>query len=86
MDFEKYANFGFLAVIGVGLLLIVYGTVVKNNWGINLRRVVCPDCGTEMGRMRMPKSGKQAMWGGYTCPQCQCEMDKWGRRASTENV
>jgi predicted RNA-binding Zn-ribbon protein involved in translation (DUF1610 family) len=84
-DIEKYANIAFLAAFGLWLVLIVYGTIVKNNWGINFHRVACPDCGVEMSRVRMPNSGKQAMWGGYTCPNCQCEMDKWGRRIAAEN-
>ncbi|KAA0087057.1 hypothetical protein CIW52_04135 [Mycolicibacterium sp. P9-64] len=83
---ERHANTAFIVAFGLGVLLIVYGTIVKNNWGINLRRVACPGCGAEMGRVRMPNSGRQAMWGGYTCPTCQCEMDKWGRRTTTENA
>ena len=85
MDIDGYANLAFLAVFGVGLMLIVYGTIAKNKWGINLRRVACPNCGTAMGLVRMPKSGQQALWGGHTCPTCQCEMDKWGRRVAAEN-
>lgn len=86
VELERHANTAFILAFGLGVLLIVYGTIVKNNWGINLRRVACPGCGAEMGRVRMPNSGKQAMWGGYTCPTCQCEMDKWGRRTTTENA
>jgi hypothetical protein len=86
MDIDKYASIAFLAVFGAALLLIVYGTVVKNKWGINLRRVSCPTCGTQMGQLRMPKSGKQAIWGGWTCPNCQSEVDKWGRPTTTENA
>jgi hypothetical protein len=80
MDIEKYADIAFLAVVALGVVLIVYGTVVKNKWGINLRRVSSPNCGTEIGRVRMPNSGRQAMWGGHICPNCLCETDKWGRR------
>jgi hypothetical protein len=85
MDIEKYATLAFVVVFGVGLVLTVYGTIVKNNWGINLRRVACPNCGTEVGRLRVPSTGKQAMWGGHTCPNCRCEMDKWGRRTAPES-
>jgi hypothetical protein len=86
MDIDKYANIAFLVIFGGAMVLIVYGTLVKNKWGINLRRVSCPNCGTAMGQLRMPKSGQQAMWGGHTCPNCQCEMDKWGRRTTPENT
>lgn len=82
MEFEKYADIAFIVVFGIGLLLIGYGTVAKTKWGINLRRVSCPDCGMAARPVRMPKSSCQAMWGGYTCPHCRCEMDKWGRRSA----
>jgi len=61
-------------------ILVVYGTIARNRWGINFRRVTCPNCGAEMPRVRAPASGSQAMWGGATCPKCGCEMDKWGRK------
>ena len=48
----------------------------KGRWGINLERENCPDCGEPMPRIRRPRSIKQALWGGGTCPQCGCEMDK----------
>jgi hypothetical protein len=96
MDIDKYAliasvvenlaNTAFLAAFGLWMLLIAYGTIVKNKWGINFYGVVCPDCGVEMSRVRMPNSFKQVIWGGHTCPNCQCEMDKWGRRTTTENA
>lgn len=80
MDVGMYLALGFLVLLVVAVVLVVHGTVVKNRWGVNLSRVECPNCGTEMSRMRMPASGNQALWGGYTCPRCKCEMDKWGRR------
>src|SRR4051812_7482887 len=83
LGLENHANTALLAAFGVWMLLIVYGTIVKNKWGINLYGVVCPDCGVEMSRVRMPNSAKQVLWGGHTCPNCQCEMDKWGRRDCT---
>jgi hypothetical protein len=79
MGVETYFGFAFLVGLAIGLLLVIHGTIVKNRWGVNLRRVQCPDCGTVMGRVRMPTSGEQAMWGGYTCLACKCEIDKWGR-------
>jgi len=27
----------------------------------------------------MPKTLEQALWGGNTCANCGCVMDKWGR-------
>lgn len=82
MGTETYIAFAFLVGLAIGLVLVIHGTIVKNRWGVNLRRVECPDCRTVMGRVRVPTSGEQAMWGGYTCPTCKCELDKWGRRIS----
>jgi hypothetical protein len=72
-----------LAFLGVGLLLVIYGTAAKNRWGINLATVSCPNCNALLtGTHRQEKrSLKQAMWGGYTCPVCVAQIDKWGRQA-----
>jgi hypothetical protein len=82
---EHYADLAFLVGLGIGLLLVGYGTVAKTRWGINVRRVSCPNCGAEFGRVRVPNSGRQAVWGGYTCHRCRCEADKWGRRVATDD-
>jgi len=28
--------------------------------------------------VRRPASFSQAVWGGWTCSKCGCEIDKWG--------
>ncbi|HTC92825.1 MAG TPA: hypothetical protein VK699_05180 [Terriglobales bacterium] len=58
---------------------VIHGTVTKNQLGINPDPSQCPRCHTAMPSVRVPKSFKQAMWGGGTCPNCGCEVDKWGR-------
>ena len=65
-----------LAVVVGGL---IYGSIRKTGWGINFSRVSCPKCRTRAPFFRKPASGSQAMWGGYTCPNCGTQMDKWGR-------
>lgn len=50
----------------------------KGGWGINLRVPDCPQCGEKLNPARVPRSFKQALWGGWTCPQCGCDLDKWG--------
>jgi hypothetical protein len=50
----------------------------------NLDAVDCPRCGERMPRVRLPTSLHQMMWGGWTCPNCGCEMDKWGKARDTE--
>jgi hypothetical protein len=79
MGVETYLGLGLLIALVVGLVLVIHGTMAKNKWGITLRRVQCPNCATEMARLRIPSSAEQALWGGYTCPSCKCETDKWGR-------
>lgn len=45
---------------------------------LNLARVLCPNCNEPMPTVRAPRSFRQAMLGGWTCPKCGCKMDKWG--------
>jgi hypothetical protein len=71
-----------MAIIGLlvlGAVLVAYGTVAKNRWGINLAPVPCPRCGTVFPGRRQPQSTRQYLWGGGTCAQCGIEVDKWGR-------
>lgn len=51
----------------------------KGRWGINTKPVACPQCEAELPRARKPANLKQAFWGGWTCPDCGCECDKYGR-------
>jgi hypothetical protein len=55
---------------------------VASKWGINLDQVNCPRCGIKQPRRRTPRSLHEAMWGGWTCPQCGTKMDKWGKERS----
>lgn len=64
---------------GLGVLIVLYGTVAKNKWGINLDPVSCPRCKASLPSLREPGSVRQAMWGGWTCPNCGAGVDKWGR-------
>ena len=71
------------ALFCIGLLIpiviLVHGTAAKSKWGVNLTPPQCPRCHTAMPAFRVPKSLKQTLWGGWTCPNCACEIDKWGR-------
>ena len=66
-------------VLLLGILLVAFGTITRNRWGINAKPVNCPACAAPIPRVRQPKSLKQTVWGGGTCEKCGCEMDKWGR-------
>jgi hypothetical protein len=70
------------ALLGAGALLVVYGTVTKNRWGINLGDVSCPRCSTPLQKVRQSRSLRREMWGGWTCSGCGAEVDKWGRELS----
>ncbi len=38
-------------------------------------------CGALRALFRVPRTVSQALWGGFTCPNCHRIYDKWGRRA-----
>ena len=75
------------ALIVFGLLAIVVVDTIrgKGRWGINLRLPNCPECDQKAPAFRNPTSIKQALWGGWTCSNCGCEMDKWGKEVATIN-
>lgn len=50
----------------------------SGRWGINRKRIICARCRSPQPFFRMPASRRQWWWGGCTCKQCGCEMDKWG--------
>lgn len=68
-----------ILIVVAAVVVLVRGTRAKGKMGINLRAVSCPRCGVELSRFRIPRSGRQFIWGGYTCAHCGCEIDKWGR-------
>ena len=74
---------GTLALLGglllVGLILVAFGTVTKNDWGVNLPPVTCPRRNTVAPAVRVPRSRRQRLWGGCTCEGCGIELDKWAR-------
>ena len=39
----------------------------------------CSICGAPVPEIRRPSNWRQALWGGWTCPRCQHEFDRWGR-------
>ena len=72
-----------ILVCGLGLIavaaVLIHGTVTKSKMGININPSQCPRCQTAMPSVRATKSLNQALWGGWSCPNCGCELDKWGR-------
>jgi hypothetical protein len=71
--------------VGVVMLLVTLAAFVvrdtirrKGRWGINLSPTPCMHCGAWAPVVRTPANTQQALWGGWTCPQCGLELDKWG--------
>ena len=52
---------------------------LKGKFGINLESVNCPQCGEEQSKIRKPKGWNEILWGGSTCKNCGCKMDKFGK-------
>ena len=50
-------------------------SIPKKDLVINLKTVTCPKPKT-----KQPKGWKEILWGGYTCNNCSCKMDKYGTK------
>jgi hypothetical protein len=70
------AGCGF-ALLG-GVVLLVVGTIFKTRFGINLGTARCGECRKAAPTVRAPKTLYEVLWGGWTCPRCGCQNDKWG--------
>lgn len=55
----------------------------KGKMGINTNTVYCPRCQAKAPLVRVPKTVRQIMWGGWTCQECKCEFDKYGNEVVT---
>jgi hypothetical protein len=42
----------------------------------------CPQCSQKLPRFRKPKTIHEALFGGWTCPNCGAIVDRSGRRIS----
>ncbi len=68
-------------LIEIALLFIL--TLIKKDskyskLGINLNRIYCPKCNEKQPIARKPANERQALYGGYTCKNCEAEKDKNG--------
>ena len=85
-----------LAVVGVfvlGGMLTLFVLTIRDTirqdgrWGMNfkgLAGVDCPVCDEPMPAVRIPKNLSQMVWGGWTCPECGAEVNKWGREEGSD--
>jgi hypothetical protein len=74
-----FATLALVVFSAIFVAVIIYGTSVRNKWGINVKRVSCPQCKTKLPLWRIPKSLHEGLWGGWTCHVCGTRIDKWGR-------
>lgn len=70
----------FLAGAVIGVMAGVAGGLVVLAIAMLQKPRVCPECGTPAPKFRQPANRRQALWGGWTCPECGCEMDRRGRK------
>ena len=59
------------------------GTLTVILLGLLLPGKKCPACGEKLPRLRAPSNSRQAMWGGWTCPHCGCEVDRKGKKVES---
>ena len=67
----------------VGFYLILKILPKSGKMGINLEEVICPVCNTPLPKIRKPRNLNQVLWGGWSCDNCNCEIDKYGNRKNT---
>jgi len=73
---------GLLAVVAVlAFFGLGYATKMKigknRKMGLNFDQTSCPECSRQLPRIRRPENLRQMLWGGWTCPDCGKEFDKW---------
>jgi hypothetical protein len=69
-------------MIQIGCIAGILGGLVVLLIALLMPRKNCPSCGYKLPRFRKPASGKQAMQGGWTCPNCGSEVDRSGKLVS----
>jgi ribosomal protein L37AE/L43A len=72
--------------IYVGTMIIISTNKREGKWGINTDtdKLVCPKCGKKALENRKPYNLQQLLWGGWTCKNCGCVVDKWGKEIRKE--
>ena len=91
MTTDAVMSFEIILIIAAGAAAVTGVVLIalwprKGRWGINLSNVSCPRCGRAMPRVRRPRNLRQVLWGGWTCPDCGCEMDKYGKEVPADET
>ena len=53
---------------------------IKELFYINTKKVRCPNCRSLQPVIRKPSNKRQKLFGGWKCKECNCEMDKFGKK------
>ena len=75
-------------ILGLIVLVFLAGfiwqqTKAKGRFGLGGFRKNCPRCGAALPMVRTPSSVSEGLWGGWTCPKCGCNVDKYGREITS---
>ena len=54
-------------------------TRTQGRFGMGKLKANCPRCGTPLPMIRKPASRDEKLWGGWTCPNCGCKVDRYGK-------
>jgi hypothetical protein len=74
------------ALIALAITAVVIGFFLirqskkKGRWGIGSLTTTCPRYRAPMPALRKPTSIAEGMWGGWTCSECGCKVDKYGQQ------
>ena len=69
-------------VVFVVVGVLVVSTLRSSGLGMMSRPVRCPNCITPISLRRRPMFRSPMLLGGWMCPHCRTQMDKWGRDVS----
>jgi len=65
-------------------MLVIWGTVNRNRWGLHFGKVLCPRC-----LLPVPPNTnllRRLLVGGGTCSQCHSLVDKWGHERMPDHA
>jgi ribosomal protein L37AE/L43A len=74
--FLRAALWGF--VFG-GILVALVTGIARKIWERKSGQLQCPRCHSQPAVIRMQRSLREFMWGGWTCSTCGAKVDKRGR-------
>ena len=76
---EDFSDLRLIRSVVDGALLWILAVLVFTLIVWPALRRTCANCGEELPAWRLPTNRKQALFGGWTCPNCHRELDSRGR-------